>query len=226
MSIRHPALDVGTPSNEFQEWEIIPVRFHGFEGLDASKGTCVYSPEFTCFGNQWRLEIYPGGLPNSDDGMVGVGLRNMFRESIELLCGFNVKRKNGNDVAHCDRRALKKRFTPNDPENNGWGRHNFAKRSEIVGALVAGALVIEVRMWRTDSIPFTLQPFVPENPCSKMILKMFTDEESADVVLEVKDGDQKVGNTRKRTPSSIVKFHAHRVILKQCAPMLAELCGP
>ncbi|KAL7525300.1 LOW QUALITY PROTEIN: hypothetical protein ACHAXR_000946, partial [Thalassiosira sp. AJA248-18] len=46
-----------------------------------------------------------------------------------------------------------------------------------------------------------------------MIIKMFTDEESADVVFEFEDGDKQVQNTQKRTRTSIVKFHAHRVVL-------------
>ncbi|KAL7526722.1 hypothetical protein ACHAXR_001622 [Thalassiosira sp. AJA248-18] len=59
-----------------------------------------------------------------------------------------------------------------------------------------------------------------------MIIKMFTDEESADVVFEIEDGDEQVQNTQKRSRTSIVKFHAHQVILKQYAPMLADLFEP
>ncbi|KAL7542982.1 hypothetical protein ACHAXR_012294 [Thalassiosira sp. AJA248-18] len=48
------------------------------------------------------------------------------------------------------------------------------------------------------------------------MLEMFMDEECADVVFEVEDEQQ-----------AHIKFHAHRVILKRCAPMLAELsAGP
>ncbi|KAL7526436.1 hypothetical protein ACHAXR_001488, partial [Thalassiosira sp. AJA248-18] len=95
MSIRHPAVGFGTPSNEFQEWETIPVYFHGFEGLDTSRGAFVDSPEFTCFGRQWTLRIYPGGRTDSDDGVVSVYLRNMSEESIEVEYGFTVKKSDG-----------------------------------------------------------------------------------------------------------------------------------
>ncbi|KAL7534385.1 hypothetical protein ACHAXR_005836, partial [Thalassiosira sp. AJA248-18] len=205
MSIRHPAVNAGNPSNGFQEWEIIPVYFHGFRGLDTSRGNIVKSPEFTCFGLQWSLMIYPGGKGTSDEGMVSVYLSNMSDENIEVAYGFTVKKSDGRDVADCDGKITKNQFAP-----SSWGRKNFAKLSDITSALVAGALVIEVRMRHTDSTPHATVPFIPENPCSKMILKMFMDKESADVVLEVKDGDQQVRNTRKRTSTSLVKFYAHR----------------
>ncbi|KAL7530114.1 hypothetical protein ACHAXR_003315, partial [Thalassiosira sp. AJA248-18] len=207
MSIRHTAVDVGTPSSGFQDWEIIPVRFHGFEGLDASRENIVNSPEFTCFGHQWRLRIYPGGCTTSGDGNVGVFLDHLSDESIEVEFGFTFKNSYGRDVAHCDGRTYKRLFAPCGSVQVGLG--NFAKRSDIVNDLVAGALVIEVRIRHTDSSPLVTAPFIPENPCSKMILKTFMDEESADVVLEVNDGDQQVRNTRKRTPISLVKFYAH-----------------
>ncbi|KAL7534554.1 hypothetical protein ACHAXR_005944, partial [Thalassiosira sp. AJA248-18] len=213
MSIRHTAVDVGTPSNGFQqEWDVItPVHFHGFEGLEAARRTIIHSPEFTCFGHRWRLRIYPGGATNSDDSMVGVFLDNMSKESIEVEWCFTVKNPDGRDVAACDGAIRKSLFAPYSSGGSIWGLPNFAKRSDILSALVAGALVVEVRMMRTGS-PV---PFIPENPCGKMILKMFMDEESANIVFEVEDGDEQAH----------VQFHAHRVILKQCAPMLAELCG-
>ncbi|KAL7525069.1 hypothetical protein ACHAWF_001197, partial [Thalassiosira exigua] len=50
--------------------------------------------------------------------------------------------------------------------------------------------------------------FIPTNPCLRGILKLLSDENSADVVFEV-DGKS---------------FHAHRLILRACAPTLAECC--
>ncbi|KAL7529505.1 hypothetical protein ACHAXR_003004, partial [Thalassiosira sp. AJA248-18] len=211
MSIRHTAVDVGTPSNGFQEWEIIPVRFHGFEGLDSSRGTVVGSPEFMCCGHQWRLGIYPVGYTTSDDGMVGVYLRHKSEETIEVEYGFTVKKSDGRDIAVCDGRILKNQFGRGSSGRGiSWGHPDFAKRSDILSNLVAGALVIEVRMRRTDSTTPATAPFIAENPCGENILKLFMDEESADVVLEVEDGDQQVRNTRKRTSTSLVKFYAHR----------------
>ncbi|KAL7523239.1 hypothetical protein ACHAWF_000435, partial [Thalassiosira exigua] len=95
--------------------------------------------------------------------------------------------------------------------------------SDIVGGLVEGALILDVRMRGKGSSPYS-QPFIRENPLRTAMLKLFLDEESADVVFHVDGGGQQILNTRKRTPTSQVNCHAHRFILKQCAPGLAELC--
>eukprot|EP00581_Thalassiosira_minuscula_P009629 CAMPEP_0183706746 /NCGR_PEP_ID=MMETSP0737-20130205/3501_1 /TAXON_ID=385413 /ORGANISM="Thalassiosira miniscula, Strain CCMP1093" /LENGTH=368 /DNA_ID=CAMNT_0025934241 /DNA_START=164 /DNA_END=1270 /DNA_ORIENTATION=+ len=49
--------------------------------------------------------------------------------------------------------------------------------------------------------------FTPSNPCLRSILKLFSDEKTADAVFEV-NGQE--------------KFYAHRLILQTCAPALAE----
>mmetsp|Transcript_3585 Transcript_3585/g.7471 ORF Transcript_3585/g.7471 Transcript_3585/m.7471 type:complete len:358 (+) Transcript_3585:55-1128(+) len=51
--------------------------------------------------------------------------------------------------------------------------------------------------------------FISTNPCLRGILQLFSDEKTADVVFEV-DGE---------------KFYAHWLILRACAPALAEYCG-
>ncbi|KAL7523406.1 hypothetical protein ACHAXR_000161, partial [Thalassiosira sp. AJA248-18] len=161
--------------------------------LDTSRGARVESPEFKRFGHQWSLVIHPGGHSrDSNDGVVSVYLRNMSEKSVEVESGFTVKKTDGREVAACDGRIFKKQFTPcgSGAVTNCWGHPNFAKRSDIVSNLVAGALIIEVRMRRTDSSPLVTAPFVAENPFWSMMLKMFTDEESADVVFKVYDGDE------------------------------------
>ena len=70
-------------------------------------------------------------------------------------------------------------------------------------------------MRQTKPGPHLMQ-FLHVNPLSETILKEFTNEESADVVFEV--GGEQVG-----TPSA--NFHAHRSILKGCAPTLAYISG-
>jgi hypothetical protein len=69
----------------------------------------------------------------------------------------------------------------------------------------------------------SVAPFIPKNPLCKNILKKFMNEESADVIFEV-GGSQEGGNSRKRTKTAPTKFHAHRLLLQDSAPMLAELC--
>ena len=56
------------------------------------------------------------------------------------------------------------------------------------------------------------EPYVPQNPCVRGILKLFLDEKNADVVFDVNDGHGEE------------KFHAHRSILQGCAPELYEYC--
>ena len=50
-----------------------------------------------------------------------------------------------------------------------------------------------------------------------MILNMFMNENLADVIFEVEDGDV--------SPTLHATFHGHRFILEQCAPDLVALCG-
>ncbi len=58
-------------------------------------------------------------------------------------------------------------------------------------------------------------PFIPDNPSTRLIAKnFFMDEESADVVFEVK-GESETNDS--------AKFYAHRMILKKASPQLAEL---
>ena len=49
-------------------------------------------------------------------------------------------------------------------------------------------------------------------------------EESADIVFEAGGGESK-SNARKKAKTLPVTFPAHRLILKECSPTLAELCG-
>ena len=184
-------VDVGTPPSSLStvnnEWEIIKVRYHGFENLSTTRNEYFPSPEFTCFGgHQWRLEIYPGGDLNSNDGMVSIFLQNMSDESIKVKYGFTVKDKEGNTqeewVSPNEGRVFAPRGT-SDPDNQvgaSWGSNNFCKRTQIIDALVDGTLIVEVRMRKFGETAPAL-PFIPENPLVKNILSMFMDEESADI---------------------------------------------
>ena len=71
---------VGTPPGPLSDWEIRRVHFHGFEGLPKTSGAEVYSPEFSCFGHQWSVAIFPGGVEVSEEGYVAVYLQCITRE--------------------------------------------------------------------------------------------------------------------------------------------------
>ena len=70
--------------------------------------------------------------------------------------------------------------------------------------------------------------FVPESSLCQNILNKFMDQKSADVAFEVGGGNlqAKTNLTSKRAKTSTTTLHAHRLILQDGAPMLAELYKP
>ena len=96
-----------------------------------------------------------------------------------------------------------------------------------------GALIINVHMARPGPDPSnnvacsSASQFIPQNPFLENILNKFIDEASADVVFEVSserraDIGGPPANLAKTSPTT---FHAHRFILRECSPVLAELCS-
>ena len=82
---------VGTPSSNFEDWTTAEVYFHGFADLTTTRDEAVVSPLFSCFGHQWRVDLYPGGDDGSDDGYVALDLCNMSNAVIEIYeKGFDV----------------------------------------------------------------------------------------------------------------------------------------
>lgn len=215
-------VDVGTPPSGFHSQETSLIRFHGFAALPTTRGLVILSPGFTCFGRQWCLSLYPGGkdISASGDGRVSVFLHLLSNETLNICCGFTVKDVADQTVARAVRNS-KILFSP----DKGWGYTEFVKRSKLTNALVRGALVIEVRLVLMEKKFLSSAPFIPKNPFHGIMLKIFMDEESADVVFKVADGDQQVRKTRSSLNGSHVKFYAHRLILQKCAPALAEMCG-
>ena len=219
-------VDVGMPPSGFQRYDFAEACYHGFEALSTERGEEVESPKFTCLGHQWRLDVYPGGDENSADGMVALFLYNMSDESIEIEYYFSVRDATNKEVVYYDFGS--ETFAPNGDADNkdNWGTPTFAKRSTLVKALDNGTLTIEVRMREHDETNTWVTPYVPKNPLCKNILKKFIDEESADVVFEVGSGSEQGDNNCKRAKTTPTKFHAHRLVLQDGAPMLAELCKP
>ena len=74
---------VGTPPGPLSDWVIKKVHFHGFEGLPTTRGEEVKSPKFSCFGHQWTVAIYPGGVKVSNEGGVAIFLVSESPESIQ-----------------------------------------------------------------------------------------------------------------------------------------------
>ena len=218
-------VDFGTPSSNFEDWTTAEVRFHGFADLS----TATISPVFSCFGHNWLVEIYPGGEEDSVDGYVAVRLCNMSNSSIKIQWCISVRDADGKEVVHLgpDTRELGA-CDPHHSHQNSRGYRNFATRSELLDALIEGTLIIEVRMKLVEASKYSSQ-FIPENPINDIILNQFNDEESADVIFEVDSAsmtEQGGGECAGKRAKTTTTFYAHRLIVKDGAPLLAELCKP
>ena len=213
-------VDVGTPPDNFEGWVVANVCFHGFADLPTIRDEYVESPEFSCFGHQWALLLYPGGMDISPEGYVAVHLGNQSNPSIKIRLSCCVKNERGEEVFHQKTDIIE--FDSFDSGRNGKCKSNFAKRSALMDLLVQGSLVIEVSM-KLPSTDKSIIRFVPTNPINKNMLRLFLDEETADVVFEV--GGQQTEKGADRTEISTADFHAHRPILQKCAPTLYEMCG-
>ena len=220
--IRVPTLQVGTPPTR-KEWEVINIHYNGFEGLSSERDASVYSPEFTCFGHKWRLQIYPGGhSTTSDDGMIAVVLENRSDIRITINFGFSVENKKGKVMTDVVLEAAIE-FATRETLGCCKGWPNFWQRSDVIDALTDGTLIVEVRM-RSTVETATARPFIPENPIAKSVLAMFNDEESADVLFEVDNEPVRSNETCKRSKTTTA-LYGHKFIMEKCASnVLGELC--
>mmetsp|Transcript_7543 Transcript_7543/g.17094 ORF Transcript_7543/g.17094 Transcript_7543/m.17094 type:complete len:399 (-) Transcript_7543:67-1263(-) len=202
-----------------QEWETVEV--HVNSNLNEVQ---IISPEFTCFGHTWRLQIRPATWsdPLSPTLPFALTLCNRSNKSIKVMIAVSIRKFSGQQLAHY-KAGESSNFGPYDDYNGedddfycdggefqgpSIGIPDFnLSRSTLLYALEEGPLIIEIRMKPIDPASVSI-PFVPQNPLGKAMLNLFMNEESADVVFE--------------TPTQ--NFHAHRFILKQCAPMLDEMC--
>jgi hypothetical protein len=120
-------------------------------------------------GNQWCLQLYPGGDDDEDEGMVSLELCNMSNKAVEIDFGFSVNDGNGKQVAY-KRSPGPRNFAPVgtvNPEGvatNSWGTMNFGTRLSLLSSLVNGTLVIEVCMKMATPTKSVPPPFIPENP--------------------------------------------------------------
>ena len=208
------AVHVGTVPRDFEDWTTTKVYFHGFADLSTTRNKCVKSPKFLLFGHKWQLRLYPGGKTNSREGYVALSLFTMSNSGIEISYGYSVRDASGEEVVY---RELSDTFAACR------GRlytKELGKRSDLMDALVDGSLIIEVLM-KTTSTSKSVTQFIPKNPINKNMSELYNDEESADVVFEVKQRKRRRGMPHPST----VDFYAHRLILKKSAPTLYEMCG-
>ena len=216
-------VDVGTPPEGYNEWTTALVRFHGFADLPTTRDVFVRSSQFSCFGHQWMLGLYPGGRANSEEGKVSITLCNKSSIGIKIQYGYSVRDADGREVV-CQKSSTDE-FDVLGSSNSAWCIDNYFERQTLLDALVKGSLVIEVRM-KSMSTDKSITQFVPTNPLCKNILQKFMDEESADVVFEVDNVsslENEDGRTNKKSKTTTT-FYGHRFILEDISTMLAELC--
>ena len=150
---------VGTlpPGYRHEEWVTHTVHYHAFANLSTEPGAFVFSPDFEGLGNQWQLQLHPGGdgAGAAEEGMVSLYLWNRSDKAIDIDYGFRIINGDGKQVA-CKRPATPRHFAPVGVVTNGWGWLNFPKRSKIISSLVNGTLVVQVFM--RLSVPMKSSP--------------------------------------------------------------------
>jgi len=218
-------VDVGTPSVSLSGWTTTEVCFHSIAALPTTKSNenVVISPEFSCFGHQWAIGLYPGGTSNSRHGNVGIRLSNHSSTSIKIQWNYSVRNANGREVLH-GKLTTDEFGAYGGGDSNARYISNFAQRPTLMAILDDGSFVIEVRMKSTTVYNKTTTQFIPTNPIYKNVLQKFMDEETADVVFEVDNGSRlSEEHTNKKTKTTTT-FYTHRFILQDISTMLAELC--
>jgi hypothetical protein len=215
-------------SGYHREWAKHTVHVHGFANLSSERGEYVDSPEFMRLGNQWRLELYPGGDDEAAEGMVSLYLNNESDKAIDIDFGFSVNDSDGKQTDY-GRTRTPYYFSPvgadaDDDDTSSWGWTNFAPRSTLLSALVDGTLVIEVRMRLAKPTKSAPPPFIPENPSAcKTIEGVFLDENYSDIIFEV-GMDHRKDNATKIAKIALERFPAHRLIVANCSSIFADLC--
>lgn len=200
-------------------WKTLYFNLRDFRNLPTTRNHYVKTPEFSCNGHDWYLEIYPGGNHEANEGYVSIFLQHRSEGSISATYEVMIidkfgKKKNVFEASY--------RF-----EGLSYGWHNFIKRSKILDESnnlldSDGTLTVAVSTKEESS-----DVFVPNNPFQKIVLQdMFLDEDTADVCFEVSSASAAktfiFGTTKKEVkPSDLL--HAHSQILKNCAPMLADV---
>jgi speckle-type POZ protein len=186
-----------------------------FKDLTTATDHYVKTPEFSCNGHQWHLTIFPGGENLAREGFVSIFLNHQSEGSITVDYEIMIINKFGKQ---------KKTLYTNKPDSfkgiTSWGWRDFIKLSDILDETrnildSDGTLTVGVSIKEEPS-----DVFVPKNPLNKTIQGMFLDEDTADVCFEV-TSTEVMGEQKKAKASDL--FHAHHLILKKCAPMLADL---
>ena len=234
------AVHVGTPSPDFNDWEITKVYFHDFASLHVTGdvgGDRVASSTFSCLGCRWHLwlEFTEDDEYGNDKLWLDFFLENWSQEDMTMTVKYGIAIKD-----YYDQKVYEFEEPVVDIEaywNHRWS--GLITRQKALNSLVHGTLVVEVRMKRPK---YPSHPFIPLNPSvCDTIETLFMEKETADVTFEVGGGKQAVAlgevdagvesngeKTMKQSTDDATEsktFFAHSLILKKAAPLLAEMCS-
>ena len=201
---------------------MVEVRFHNFANLASrtTRGEYITSPNFTCFGHEFCLKLYPrgetptevGGNDGSKHGYVGLRLQQISNgEPIKIQYGFSVRGESGKEKINTVYDTSYLNIHRSYPD--------LGKLSKLKDSLINMALVIEVRMRLPISSSTTtrtkVNQFIPTNPLSTMILSKFMHEESADVVFEIESENETGGRSSRKRSKTTVKLYDIVLSLKE-----------
>lgn len=219
-------VSVGCPPSRGEGWISFRFDFHSFADLPAESGDCTESPTFLFNENWWTVDFYPGGDGDDEEteGFVSIfmchdcGDREVL-DNKNITFEITILNKNG-------ARAVTKTKLNHVLLAAGRGWSKFTKRSRILDKAnnfldENGTLAVVISIKET---PKPLIPFVPRNPCQNLIKETFLDEETSDVCFEVANCNEAMEENGVKRAKCSTSFHAHRFILRTCAPMLACLC--
>ena len=221
-------VSVGCPPSRGEGWITWRFDFHSFADLSAESGDFTESPTFLFNGMGWTIDIYPGGRGDDEDeteGFVSTFMCHEYGESQadnkHITFEITILNKDG------ARAVTKTKLNHKLAEGDGRGFGKFIRRSKVLskpnGFLDEnGTLAVVLSIKET---PKPLRAFVPRNPCQNLIKDTFLDEETSDVCFEVSNGNEAMEENEAKRAKCSTSFHAHRFILRTCAPMLAYLCG-
>ncbi|KAL7542247.1 hypothetical protein ACHAXR_012950 [Thalassiosira sp. AJA248-18] len=211
---------VGNPPQNYQEWETLKFRLHDFEGMPSTKGHMITTPEITCFGQRWALQVYPGGDLSSKNGMISIFLKNCSENSGgSIQFAVSIKEDDG---GYADGKMVSTEEFQRGSGTDAWGWTDFYERSLAIDALVDGTLFVDVSIKpKDDCLPL----FIPKNPFRNAMRKLFLNKKYADVLFRVGSQEEEEREQHEATkPPSSFSFYAHRMVLEECAPALADIC--
>lgn len=222
------AVHVGDEPDEWEDWgEIHIVHFHNFRIMPMVQGkaeTARFGAEisigFSGRGEQWTLDLYPGGNSEATQGNISLCLNNhYFPRGTKNLIHFDIaiKNSNGEDVLGAGHSWF-------GLQQRSWDWPDFCSRAMITesNVLKHGSLTVEFRIKPEDRLPF----YIPKNHFGKnMLLQLLSDGETADISFKV-ESLPPIDTSEACVAPSCEVFCAHKLVIKTCAKgsILASLC--